>query len=719
MLPSSIRQLPISQRIRTPSGVNIFKKIMNKSNDDMKAHISRTAKLFYQQPAKSLQVDAVLNLVNGRNTFLLAGTGFGKSRIPEIYSMMLPRRNKAIVLTLNPLDTLGDNQVEEKIEAGFTAINLNKMNFNQTTADEIANGNYQFIYLSPEIFLNNKIWEDVYFSSAFQNRLSLVVIDEAHMIYIWGLVKSGPGKHLAKMYGRQQDVGIFRPSYGNLGGQLQSRNNIPILLLSATCRPIAVKAIKESLRLDDSEIDILRGELTRPEIRIIRVQMDYSLSSCLDLIKVFPSINDVRNEDLIPALVYSGSRIKTLTAMEVISRAREIPGDAFNPHSTCARRYHSCTGDRDKVDCVAGFSNGDFPIFSCTMALGLGQNWKRVRMVTHLGRGDPASIIQMVGRAGRDGRPGLAVLFVEKNRRNGKNSLDAFVTGAPQIDDDQMDALAITPVCLRIAFSLDNLLGYIPLSLDDPNYIKEAAREREAGFTPCTCSNCAAPQAIKLIKNLAYANKDNFDLIISDQFAPGLQQASYLSKLPPKKARMRKRKIPESEQHVLDEFKDNLIKEFESFYTSLVGSEVSLHAENLFGMEEANALASYLHLINTTDDVRVVIGGECVPGQLQWILKKTKEYNFPVNSTTDTNETRPDTNKLHERIEKKARSNRLTTTQQLPSTLKRTKNTEDAKARRVASLERAAEKKKRREADEQRQKQIKEIMATVLNEKER
>ncbi|PLW32061.1 hypothetical protein PCASD_18452 [Puccinia coronata f. sp. avenae] len=91
MLPSSIRQLPISQRIRTPSGVNIFKKIMNKSNDDMKAHISRTAKLFYQQPAKSLQVDAVLNLVNGRNTFLLAGTGFGKSRIPEIYSMMLPR----------------------------------------------------------------------------------------------------------------------------------------------------------------------------------------------------------------------------------------------------------------------------------------------------------------------------------------------------------------------------------------------------------------------------------------------------------------------------------------------------------------------------------------------------------------------------------------------------------------------------------------------------
>ncbi|KNE90859.1 hypothetical protein PSTG_15725, partial [Puccinia striiformis f. sp. tritici PST-78] len=55
------------------------------------------------------------------------------------------------------------------------------------------------------------------------------------------------------------------------------------------------------------------------------------------------------------------------------------------------------------------------------MALGLGQNWKRVRKVVHMGKGDPASTSQMIGRCGRDGRPGLAVLFVEKTRRKGKN----------------------------------------------------------------------------------------------------------------------------------------------------------------------------------------------------------------------------------------------------------------------------------------------------------
>ncbi|KAA1128574.1 ATP-dependent DNA helicase sgs1 [Puccinia graminis f. sp. tritici] len=154
-----------------------------------------------------------------------------------------------------------------------------------------------------------------------------------------------------------------------------------MLLLSATCRPVAVEAIKKSLKLEDSNVDIIRAELTRPEIRIVCIPMEGSMVSCHNLIKVFPSVNDVSNEDLVPTLVYSGSRNRTLTALEVISMARETPAESMNPSSTCARRYHSCTGDLDKNDCVEDFATGKVPIVSCTMALGLGQNWKRVRMV--------------------------------------------------------------------------------------------------------------------------------------------------------------------------------------------------------------------------------------------------------------------------------------------------------------------------------------------------
>ncbi|OAV85651.1 hypothetical protein PTTG_30366, partial [Puccinia triticina 1-1 BBBD Race 1] len=446
----------ITDRVWSPTGINVYKKVFGMNDQNMKAHIGNLALKKYGQPAKPLQIDAVANLVSGRNTFVLAGTGFGKSRIAEIYFGMIPLKKKSVILTLNPLDSLGDNQVYEKQQAGFTAINLNKLNFNKQTAEDISKGVYQFVYLSPEIFLNSKLWEEVYFSSEFQNRLGLVVVDEAHMIYIWGLVESRPGRHLATILSRLEDFGIFRPSYGLLGGHLLSRNDKPILLLSATCRPIAVEAIKKSLKLEDSNVDIIRGELTRPEIRIIRVPMEHSMISCHDLVKVFPSANDVTNEELVPSLVYSGSRNRTLTALDVISMARETPSESSNPKSGCARRYHSCTGDQDKLDCVEDFSTGKFPIVSCTMALGLGQNWKRVRMVVHMGRGDPASIVQMVGRCGRDGRPGLAILFVEKFRRNGKNSVADFKEGTTQSDDDRMDALAITPVCLRIAFSIDN-----------------------------------------------------------------------------------------------------------------------------------------------------------------------------------------------------------------------------------------------------------------------
>jgi superfamily II DNA helicase RecQ len=438
------------------TGVNVYKKVFEKSNEKLRQHIHKTSIDFYGQFAKQLQVEAVLNLVEGRNTFLMAGTGFGKSRIPELYYKMIPGKTKSVVLVLNPLDSLGDNQVLEKQAAGFSAINLTKLTFTKDTADEIQKGEYQFVYLSPEIFLNNKMFEKLYFSSEFQNRLALVVVDEAHMIYIWGLVESSTAKHLTSAHFRHEDSGIFRPSYGKLGAQLLFRNDKPILLLSATCRPIAVEAIKKSLKLNDESLKMLHGELTRPEIRMIRVQMEKSLASSLDVIKLFPSHVDVADANLVPSLVYSGSRNRTMSVLEVIDRARGTPGSAFIPNSTCARRFHSCTGNEDKITTVADFADGLYPIISCTMALGLGQNWKRVRMVAHMGRGDPASICQMIGRCGRDGSSGLAVMFMEKTRRGGKNRLEQFARDAPQNDLDRMDALAITPLCLRVAFYMDN-----------------------------------------------------------------------------------------------------------------------------------------------------------------------------------------------------------------------------------------------------------------------
>ena len=102
------------------------------------------------------------------------------------------------------------------------------------------------------------------------------------------------------------------------------------------------------------------------------------------------------------------------------------------------------------------FVQGKFPVVSSTMALGLGHNWKGIPWVVQVGQGELAKILQIIGRCGHGGIIFLAILFVETSRRNGKNKIYQFDNQTFQSDKYRMDALAITDVCLRVAFSIEN-----------------------------------------------------------------------------------------------------------------------------------------------------------------------------------------------------------------------------------------------------------------------
>lgn len=132
------------------------------------------------------------------------------------------------------------------------------------------------------------------------------MVDEAHCIYLWGLQASGKSKRFSK-HVTPQDVGQFRPSYGNLGQQLMASGDVPLLLMSATCRPTAIEGILSSLKILPKHITILRGELTRPEICFIRIYLQHSLNSAQDLATLFPPAALVPNEDMIPTIIYSGT----------------------------------------------------------------------------------------------------------------------------------------------------------------------------------------------------------------------------------------------------------------------------------------------------------------------------------------------------------------------------------------------------------------------------
>ncbi|OAV96415.1 hypothetical protein PTTG_04018, partial [Puccinia triticina 1-1 BBBD Race 1] len=571
------------------TGVTIVKKMLQKNNDALKKEIASLAEKHYGgQPAKPLQIDTVANLAKGRNTFLMAGTGFGKSRIPEIYFRLLPQNIKPVILVLNPLDALGENQVKEK-KGKFTAINLTKLSFNKQVAEDIRNGIYNF-------------------------RLALVVIDEAHMIYLWGIVESN-GRRASVIFVRLEDIGIFWPCYGKIVVHLQCRNNAPLLLLSATCRPVAVDAILKNLKLTKDLIDMMHGELTRTEIRIIRINMSSSLKSNLDLLDVFPSRETTPDEDLLPTLIYSGTRARTLTVLQVLDMARGTPGGCYNPKNTLARRFHSCTGEKDKEACVEEYPNARFPIISSTMALGLGQNWKRVRCVIHMGRGDPANIAQMIGRCGRDGKDGLAILFVETTRKGGKNSPEGFGTSATQqSDDDRMDALAVTPVCLRVAFAMDNKYGYIPLSKDDPNYISEISREKAMHFKSCGCSNCCVESGRQLVRNLKHLTVHNFDSAMKDQVDFPTENSPNT-----KEKTTRRTNNATDNTSVLSSFKTHLVSSFRSFYEEKMGESARFCADDLFNEPEASTISSHFDEIKAETDLSQLIGGEVIEGQIEFL----------------------------------------------------------------------------------------------------
>ncbi|KNF03954.1 hypothetical protein PSTG_03039 [Puccinia striiformis f. sp. tritici PST-78] len=245
------------------------------------------------------------------------------------------------------------------------------------------------------------------------------------MVFIWGLVASGKAKKIISHL-KHQDQAIFRPSYGKLGSKLVLTDRAPILLLSATCRPVAVAGILKSLKLTRDSISFSEAELTQPEIRIICVPMESSFRSYNDLGQLFGSQEQTHDSKVVPSLIYSSTRALTMQALKVMKNARGTSGGQNNPSSHFARRFHSCTGDLTKVDVVKDFASDEVAVISCTMALGLGQNWQCVCMVSHFGRGDPASLFQMIGRCGRDGKPGLAVMFVEPNQRNRKNCVEDF-----------------------------------------------------------------------------------------------------------------------------------------------------------------------------------------------------------------------------------------------------------------------------------------------------
>ncbi|POV99387.1 hypothetical protein PSTT_13830 [Puccinia striiformis] len=281
--------------------------------------------------------------------------------------------------------------------------------------------------------------------------------------------------------------------------------------------------------------------------------------------------------------------------------------DEYDPLNPFIRRYHSVTGDEDK--------DKIWMIFLMATSLSSQQQWLWD---------------SMIGRCGRDGQPGLALLFMEPVRQNGKNDVNEFDPNVPQGDDDRMDAFAVTNVCMRVSVAMDSINGYIPLSTEDPNYKAEAERERRMGFEKCQCSGCLPDEAKALINVIQQANKQNFTALVTNPSSIIKDDTiKILTRKTNPTGAKDSCKYPEG---VAANLANHLVEQFEICFVKTLGRSRHL-ASTFFGILRANAVVASIDQIrdvepHNTDLLKKRMGGKYFSGQETMRLRTGHEEHI-------------------------------------------------------------------------------------------
>lgn len=362
--------------------------------------------------------------------------------------------------------------------------------------------------------------------------------------------------------------------------------------------------------------------------------MKHPLNTAKDLDQFFPPAHCVLDQDISPTLIYSGTQNGTGETLCQLNVARGRSNDSANGMSSFTRRYHAGTGTGDKADRAEDFVASRYPVVCCTMALGLGQNWKLVRRVIVMGRMDPATVVQMFGRCGRDGRPGVGILFVEEKRggAGSKNNPKEFGDPTNMTDDKRMDALAVTPVCLRVALAVDNYVGYIPVSFDDVEYIKEKQRQMALGFAPCLCSNCEPDLAEQFLQAQHQATKDNMSDLITNSDSLVFNHDTCC---PPIEARPNLKiimtcptKDPIRDMHIMKDLVSRLVEAFEVLYQQAnTDGEFEIPPEMVFNIEDhAWPIAKNADIISQGVSLRGILGSQSIKGMFDCLLECIKDW---------------------------------------------------------------------------------------------
>jgi len=327
------------------------------------------------------QWETIEKILKGEKVLLIEKTGFGKSLCFQFPAVVFT----GTTVIFSPLIALMRDQVKKLKSLGISAECINSEQtpeHNSQIIESAKQGKVKILYIAPERQENSE-----WIEATRQMKLSMVVVDEAHCISVWG-----------------HD---FRPAFKRIINLVKLLpKNLPVLATTATATKRVEKDITEQI---GNNISVLRGNLMRDNFRLYVIKVN---SEDEKLIWLGQNIEKIDGS----GILYAGTRVDT-----------EVYSKWFEYLKVSSIGYNAGLDGDSRVAIENGLMSNQWKCIISTNALGMGIDKPDIRFIIHTQiPQSPIHYYQEIGRAGRDGKPAYIILFYNPEDRK---LPEAFIEG--------------------------------------------------------------------------------------------------------------------------------------------------------------------------------------------------------------------------------------------------------------------------------------------------